>query len=332
MDPSPAAPASATAPGTQLRTLRVAIADDDRFIRMALTHVLRSDPAIEVVGMAETTDEAITLMARQQPDVCLIDVTMPGGGGPRASREIRACSPRTRIVAHTSHQDRATVLEMLSAGASGYLVKGAAPAEILESIRRAAHGEAILSREVTAGVVEELSDRLAHQEEERRRLREAQRRVRDLIDGDRLTMVFQPIVELATGELFAYEGLSRFSAYPPRTPDVWFAEAAACGLALDLELKSFSRGLEGFAAVPAANLSLNVSPESALSAGFAELLADAPADRLVIEITEHAPVNDYDALSAALRPLRDRGMRLAVDDAGAGSRACVTSFGSSRTS
>lgn len=143
--------------------------------------------------------------------------------------------------------------------------------------------------------------------------------VQALIDGDGFFIVHQPICALPGRTIVGYECLSRFSGVPQRTPDVWFAEADEVGLREALEIAAVCKALDSAGWLPAGTyLSINASPATIRGDAFQALLAAAPADRLVIELTENATVDDYDALSAALRPLRERGFRLAVDDAGAG--------------
>lgn len=148
-------------------------------------------------------------------------------------------------------------------------------------------------------------------------------RAKELIEralhGDGLSMVFQPIANLRTGRVAGFESLARFESEPPHPPDAWFEKAAAVGLGVDLELAGVRAALAHLGELPrGAYLSVNLSPEAAVSPRLAEALEGVPPDRIVIEITEHAQVDDYDALDRALGGLRARGMRLAIDDVGAG--------------
>ncbi|CAN5120942.1 hypothetical protein BH20ACT8_BH20ACT8_09780 [soil metagenome] len=144
-------------------------------------------------------------------------------------------------------------------------------------------------------------------------------RIRSVLDAGWLRIAYQPIADLSTGEVVGVEALSRFPEPPRMTPDRWFREAASIGLGPDLELLAVAQALEAFRVLPEhVYLSVNVSPEAAQSPALGEVLAGAPLDRLVFEITEHAEVTDYAALNSALSPLRASGLRLAVDDAGAG--------------
>jgi diguanylate cyclase (GGDEF)-like protein len=143
--------------------------------------------------------------------------------------------------------------------------------------------------------------------------------IRRVLAGEGLSVVLQPIVELEGGRVVAAEALSRFADEPLRPPDAWFAEAAALGLGVELELAAIRAALAHLEGLPAGvRLSLNVSPESLLSPELAELLAPVAGPRLALELTEHAPVADYEALEAALAGLRERGVQLKIDDAGAG--------------
>ncbi len=144
-------------------------------------------------------------------------------------------------------------------------------------------------------------------------------RIRTVIEENQLSIVHQPIWHVASRRPVGLECLARFSAVPPRSPDKWFTEAAEAGLGIMIELAAIRMALSALSSLPPdIYLAVNASPETILSSDMSSALAGFPADRIVLEITEHAHVADYAALLAALQPLRSRGMRLAVDDAGAG--------------
>lgn len=134
---------------------------------------------------------------------------------------------------------------------------------------------------------------------------------------------YQPLVRIADGRAVGHEALARFTppwpGEPDRAPDAWFREAALAGMLEPLELAVLRSALSGLARLPAGYLSLNVSPGTILAGHVDELFADAPLDRLVVEVTENASVDDYPMVARKLARLRARGLRLAVDDAGAGS-------------
>jgi len=269
--------------------------------------------------MAQDADEVIELATRLRPQVCIVDVSMPGGGGPRATREIRSRSPWTRIVALSGHQDRATVVEMLRAGASAYLVKGATAEEIVDAIYTVAHGSRALSKQVTDGVLGELTEKLALEEESAEVRRRDLARIERALREDLISVVYQPIVDLGSRLTVGFEALARFDDEPIAPPDAWFATAARVDRLMELEIEAVRTALLGLDALPRhAFLSLNVSPAAAASRELATAFDGTDLRRIVIEITEHAPVDDYDALVPRLDDLRARGARLAIDDAGAG--------------
>jgi EAL domain-containing protein (putative c-di-GMP-specific phosphodiesterase class I)/DNA-binding NarL/FixJ family response regulator len=299
--------------------IRVVVADDEPAIRAVLAEMVEAEATLELVGIAENAQEAIEVAVRERPDVALLDVKMPGGGGPRAAREIRTASVQTRVVALSAYDDRASVLEMLRAGAVGYLVKGTRAAEIVKVIHDVIRGDVVLSNEVMGDILEELTGRLQVEGDEEELLRAQSARIRDVLERETLTMVFQPIVDLDLDIVVGVEALARFPSLPERPIQTWFAEAAAVGLRRDLELSAVAGALVELPEIPPdIYLSVNAMPDTLASAGLARLLAAAPAERLVLEITEHAPVHDYEALNVAIERMRGRGIRLAVDDAGSG--------------
>jgi EAL domain-containing protein (putative c-di-GMP-specific phosphodiesterase class I)/CheY-like chemotaxis protein len=302
------------------KRITVLIAEDDRSVREALAALIRLEHDLELVGAAADTDEAIELAAAVQPDVAIVDVQMPGGGGARASREIRLNSPATKVIALSAADDRATVLEMLEAGVVGYMVKGDPIASILESIHNAASGQSSLSAGVTGGVIGELVEELNARRRRERAVELRRERVRAAIDrDDALDIVLQPICALDGRGVVGAEALSRFRGRPKRGPDRWFAEAGDVGMRTELELRAVRKALARLPELePSLYLAVNVSPVTVCSREFQRLLSHEGSDRIVSEITEHAPVDDYRRLNASLTAIRKRGVRVAVDDAGAG--------------
>lgn len=142
--------------------------------------------------------------------------------------------------------------------------------------------------------------------------------IESLIRSRRLDIVFQPMVSLSDGKIFAFEALSRFPEGTP-SPDVWFAQAAEVGLGLMLELEAARLALGRLADVPRPyRLSINVSPETIVTGAFEALLSAHDMARVIVEITEHTTVPDYDRLRTRLRGMQSRGVLVAIDDTGAG--------------
>jgi DNA-binding NarL/FixJ family response regulator len=117
--------------------VRLLIADDDPVMRMLLGAIVDREPGLELAGEAEDAEEAIVLAVRERPDLVLLDVDMPGGGGAHAAREIRARLPSVVVLALSAHAGDGEREAMLSAGAAGYVVKGAPPDEIARVLRDA---------------------------------------------------------------------------------------------------------------------------------------------------------------------------------------------------
>jgi EAL domain-containing protein (putative c-di-GMP-specific phosphodiesterase class I)/CheY-like chemotaxis protein len=298
----------------------VLVAEDDRAVREALAAVIDSEPELELVAAVDDGEAAIEAAARARPDVALLDVRMPRGGGVYAARGIAKCSPETKMVALSVVADRDAVLEMLEAGVVGYLVKNSSIDGLVESIKQAARGNGSLSSEVTGNVIEELVEHLSLGRRRDERLQRRRARIEKVIrDPAALDFVFQPICRLDDGSLMGAEALARFRVPPRRAPDRWFAEADEVGLGFELELAAVVRTLGESLELPEGIcLFLNASPGTVATAEFRRLLASGSPERTVVEITEHAPVYNYLRLQDALEKLRGIGVRLAIDDAGAG--------------
>lgn len=161
----------------------------------------------------------------------------------------------------------------------------------------------------------EVDRRLAGEAE----LRAQRQRVAAIVAERRLAIHYQPIWDIAARRAIGFEALARFDAAEQRSPDAWFAEAQRVGLGAELELLAVELALEGLTKLPVdAYLTVNSSPSAAASPALRKLLVGSPLERLVLEITEHEGVTDAAGLVEALAPLRRAGLRIAVDDAGAG--------------
>ena len=144
-------------------------------------------------------------------------------------------------------------------------------------------------------------------------------RVHKLIRSRSFFPVFQPIYCLATWELIGVEALTRFTGEPVHPPDVWFAQATRAGLGVELELAVLDAAIEAAVDLDdVTQLSINLSPTTLCDDRLTARLDRIQPRPLVVEITEHAVVDDYGLLRTALDGLRQRGVLLAVDDAGAG--------------
>jgi DNA-binding NarL/FixJ family response regulator len=136
--------------------IRVVVADDHRVVRVGLEQLLATFDDVEAVGFAAGGEEAVALCRELEPDVLLLDLSMPDMDGIEVTDMLRESVPRTRVVVFTSFSDRERIVRALDAGAIGYLLKDAEPEEILGAIRAAARGESPLAPRAAA---ELLADR-----------------------------------------------------------------------------------------------------------------------------------------------------------------------------
>ena len=140
-----------------------------------------------------------------------------------------------------------------------------------------------------------------------------------LDEPERIRPVFQPIFDLQRGVVCGFEMLARFDHELQATPDKWFAAAARLGLGDQLEAALIGRGLDARDQLPGnCFLAVNVGPDALLSNPVGSALTGRDLGLVVVEVTEAAPVHDYEALLRSLNVLRDQGASIAVDDAGAG--------------
>lgn len=138
--------------------IRVAVADDQALVRSGFSVLLGSAPDIEVVGEAGDGREAVDLVARERPDVILMDIRMPDVDGLEATRLINAdpALASTRVLVLTTFDLDEYVFEALRSGASGFLLKDTLPADLINAVRVVAAGEALLAPNVTRRLIEEL--------------------------------------------------------------------------------------------------------------------------------------------------------------------------------
>lgn len=144
-------------------------------------------------------------------------------------------------------------------------------------------------------------------------------RIQRIVDDPApVTMVFQPLVDVENHEIFGVEALARFPT-ENEPPDHMFAAAWRVGLGIELELKAVRSALRHLPQLPSRmRMGVNASPLTVMTDEFLSLVEGVPAGRLTVEVTEHAAVDDYEALRVARQRLSARGVRLAIDDVGMG--------------
>ena len=143
-------------------------------------------------------------------------------------------------------------------------------------------------------------------------------RVLTVLRNEQVSPVFQPITELETGKVIAFEALSRFPGDPAYTPDRWFDDAWSVGLGTELELLAVRMIVDALPEIPPeVGLSLNASPPTIAAGSFMQHLGCQP-HRITVELTEHLDIDDVTGLRTALAPLAGAGGKTAIDDFGAG--------------
>ncbi|MGN8049322.1 response regulator transcription factor [Curtobacterium sp. 22159] len=138
-------------------TIRVLVVDDQAIVRDGLVTVLSLVPDLEVVGEASDGAEAVDAVAREAPDVVLMDLRMPGVDGPTATAQITAAHPRVAVLVLTTYADDESIVTALRAGARGYLTKDAGRGEIATAIRAVASGQSTFDATVGARLVAQLA-------------------------------------------------------------------------------------------------------------------------------------------------------------------------------
>ena len=141
------------------RLVRILLADDHTVVRSGFRRILEGQPDMEVIGEVSNGRDAVEQAAALQPDLVIMDVTMPELNGIEAARRICEMLPKTRILALSMHRDSVYVREILRAGASGYLLKDSSESDFITAVRSVAQGEGYLSPAVSEAV---LSDYRKH--------------------------------------------------------------------------------------------------------------------------------------------------------------------------
>src|SRR5512143_1922742 len=145
-----------------MKAIRLLLVDDHEVVRTGLQMLLESEPGMNIIGQASSGLEALDLVDQLHPDVVVMDISLPDLSGIEATRRIKAKHPDVLIVALTIHEDEQYFFEMLKAGASGYVPKRAAPADLVKAIRAASEGEVYIYSSMVKALV---TDYLGHSQE-----------------------------------------------------------------------------------------------------------------------------------------------------------------------
>jgi DNA-binding NarL/FixJ family response regulator len=140
-----------------MKKIQVVIADDHKIIRVGLRGLLERETDIEVTGEAENGNELLLLLKKSQPDVILMDIDMGATSGIDATREVKKIYPSVQVLGLTMHEEQDYIVNMLEAGASGYLLKNAGREELLSAIHTVNKGDSYFSQKVSATLLHAIS-------------------------------------------------------------------------------------------------------------------------------------------------------------------------------
>ena len=301
---------------------RVLVVDDQAAITELLSVIL-SQAGLRFVTSINDSREVAPHLAEYPPDLVILDLQMPHVDGYELLEAIsrHAAGSFLPVLVLTGDTAPAAAHRALGLGAHDFVTKPLDAVEVILRVRnllrtRSLHQQLRINNLLLRGELEgiQASPSLDVAGREARRTRVAG----SIATGGPRT-VFQPMVELATERIAGYEALARFDGQPVQGPDRWFADALDVGLSVDLETQAARTALSQVSRLQTDQfMTVNVSPALVLADLRSQLGEEVPWERVIIELTEHVPIEDYPAVVARLAPLRAAGARLAIDDTGAG--------------
>lgn len=296
---------------------------DDVEANVALLERLLVRAGVKQVVTTTDPRTAIDHYRTVEPDLVLLDMHMPHLDGVAVLQTLAAITPPDTfvpVIVLTADGTDDAKQRALAAGAKDFVTKPFEQTEVLLRVKNLLETRSMhlsLQRH-NAALQAELKETAERERSAASELESRIDRVRHVLDHSEITMVFQPIVDLASSQMVGVEALARFPTTPNLSPDKWFDEAARLGLGADLEMLAVRAAVGQIDTLPpGAYMAVNVSPSTAIDTSLAGVVSSA-GRRIVLELTEHAAVDEYDQLIDALQPLRSLGVRVAVDDAGSG--------------
>lgn len=282
--------------------------------------------AVDVAMVRGFTDPraALDYCAEGLPDLVLLDLHMPEIDGFAFMDALGKLVPDdgfVPVLVLTADATTAVKERALASGAKDFLTKPFEVTEVRLRVENLLETRALHSRLAwhNAALTAALEDHTAAEQAAAQENSDRHQRIDQALVPGALTMVFQPVADLVAGHVVGAEALARFTGPPDRPPNEWFAEAESIGRGPELELAAITRALDQFDLLrPGPFLAVNASPATAVTPQFEALLRGYPGGRIVVELTEHERVRDYEELLDCLDRMRRRGIRIAVDDTGAG--------------
>ncbi|HET9188570.1 MAG TPA: EAL domain-containing response regulator [Acidothermaceae bacterium] len=296
---------------------------DDNVANVQLLSTLLSRSGLRTVRSALDAQAALDAVRESEPDVILLDLHMPKTDGYAVLERLAIMTDveYLPVLVLTADTTKDAAHRALSLGARDFLTKPFDATEVVLRVRNLLETRFLYKalRQHNVALADELARRLAEEEGRKQARAERYGRIEKVLHDGSLSIVFQPIVDLATRSTVGLEALSRFASEPLRSPDLWFEEALEVGLGPELEMKAVREAVSQLHRIPEPSfLAVNVSPELVLSHKLEELADESICKRLVLELTENIEVEDYGPIHDRMAPLRERGARVAVDDTGSG--------------
>ena len=300
---------------------RVLVVDDNPANTLLVKRILNRAGLPDVRQLHDPLLVAPTIV-EYDPDLVLLDLRMPVMDGFEVLAVIRrqAGGNYLPVIVVTADDSHASVERALAGGAHDFVSKPFDATELVLRVRtlllnRFAYQELRRSRALLRARLDLFEPDLAGTDHDPTVVRHLIRRT---IDQGAFDIALQPVVDMRDGSVVGVEALSRFPSDVLAGPGAWFAAALEVGLATELELVAVRKALALLPGLAhATTLAVNASPATVLG-GLIDVAPEVPWTRVVLELTEHVPVEDYTALNAALAPLRAAGARIAVDDTGSG--------------
>jgi EAL domain-containing protein (putative c-di-GMP-specific phosphodiesterase class I) len=292
-------------------TMSVLVVDDNPLNVELLKQILKTEGLARVVSETDATRVA-TILPLVNPDLIVLDLHMPKIDGYALLDEIRAFAAGTYLPVLVITADASTDARnrALAHGARDFLTK---PLDVTEVALRIAN--LLETRQLYA----DLRRTIVDPEAARSWTMTGQGQIQSVLTHSAITPVFQPVVDIDTRTNVGYEALARFGQPHKRGPAGWFEDAFQVGLGVQLEWLAVDQALPFLQAIGSGCfLALNMSPATILNLQRRPLCDAQLCPQIVIELTEHLPVQDYVALHDALQEMRAQGARLAADDLGAG--------------
>lgn len=292
---------------------------DDNPSNVALLQALLDEQGLFRVYTETDPRQVPRQLAQNDPDLVLLDLHMPYVDGHEVLTQIKLFAAGSFLPVLVLTADTTTTARdrALAQGAQDYLTK---PIDSGETALRIAN--LLRTRQLFTTLRQaRLLDAQAHPADGRTET-ETRERILSVLRTRGVTPVYQPVVDVHTLKPVGYEGLSRFPGTDHGGPDRWFGDAFGVGLGIELEWLAASKVLNYLEILPTqqpdAFLAVNMSPASVLQLLTHQLCDPALYPKVVIELTEHLPVEDYAAVHESLTAMRERGSRLAADDLGSG--------------